>query len=347
MKPEFSIILPVRNGADYIDVAIQSVLAQTYPHFTLVILENCSTDNTRAITDAYAELDERISVVPASEPLSIIDNWTRILELDLHPYMTVLGHDDYYYPDFLSQIAAAIIDNPTASVFTTNFDLVDGAGKVIRHSHQSPFYETAEQFLQQRHHLKRDVSGTGFVVRTANYKNAGGFPPFGRLIYADEYIWYHLSIPGGKVCLPERQFVWRFHNASASKTVQLKELYDATKQYMNVLAKTPYYANIENRKLVRNYVSYRFVGLRHKVLFGLIRFGGPDDWANYEMEKASIMDDNRQHDLFAVYDLPSWLYEQVGLVKWRAIQRPLLYICAVVRLGFRFLQWLKVRQLFS
>ena len=73
----FSVILPVRNGGNYIKVCVASILAQTYPEFNLVILENCSTDGTPEWLTTLT--DPRISVIPAEKPLSIEDNWARIL----------------------------------------------------------------------------------------------------------------------------------------------------------------------------------------------------------------------------------------------------------------------------
>ena len=71
----FSIILPVHNGENYLASAIESVLAQSYPHFRLLILENASTDRTREIINTYR--DARIEVLPTQQLLSIEQNWGR------------------------------------------------------------------------------------------------------------------------------------------------------------------------------------------------------------------------------------------------------------------------------
>jgi glycosyltransferase involved in cell wall biosynthesis len=71
----FSIILPVHNGGAYLEEALASVFAQTYPHFELVVLENASTDETPQTLQAVA--DPRITVIPSETLLPIGENWAR------------------------------------------------------------------------------------------------------------------------------------------------------------------------------------------------------------------------------------------------------------------------------
>ena len=104
---KFSIVLPVRNGAEHIGNAITSVLSQTYTNFELIILENCSNDGTQAIIHSFD--DSRIQIYPSSSPQSIEVNWRRILDLDLDEYLTILGHDDLLYPDYLQKMQELIL----------------------------------------------------------------------------------------------------------------------------------------------------------------------------------------------------------------------------------------------
>jgi glycosyltransferase involved in cell wall biosynthesis len=106
--PVFSIVIPTRNGEPYLRETIDSVLSQNYPHFQLFILESGSTDQTVTIANEYAQRDTRIRVVTTDEPLDIQGNWARIQELELDAYLTILGHDDVLYPNFLETIAGLI-----------------------------------------------------------------------------------------------------------------------------------------------------------------------------------------------------------------------------------------------
>ena len=128
-NPLVSVVLPVRNGNPYVREAAQSVLRQTYANLELVVLENWSWDGTREV---LAGLDDpRLRIVPAERPLSIIENWARAAEQLRGEWMTFLGHDDLFYPDFLGEMIALIRVNPEATVFHSHFDVVDESGNIV------------------------------------------------------------------------------------------------------------------------------------------------------------------------------------------------------------------------
>src|SRR5882724_6808437 len=90
---QFLIVLPVRNGGEYLKACVASILAQVHEHFRLVVLENASTDGTPSWLRQLR--DPRISVRESPAPLEIEKNWARILQCDLSAeFLTIIGHDD-------------------------------------------------------------------------------------------------------------------------------------------------------------------------------------------------------------------------------------------------------------
>ena len=65
--PVVSIVLPTYNGSTYLGEAIESCLAQTYPAWELIIVDDCSTDATPALLAQYAARDQRIRVIRHEE----------------------------------------------------------------------------------------------------------------------------------------------------------------------------------------------------------------------------------------------------------------------------------------
>ena len=76
MAIKYSIILPVRNGGEYLKECVNSILSQTYTDFNLLILDNNSTDGTLEWIQSVA--DKRIVIFTSNESLSIEQNWARI-----------------------------------------------------------------------------------------------------------------------------------------------------------------------------------------------------------------------------------------------------------------------------
>src|ERR1700690_2651657 len=102
-KPRVSIGLPVYNGEKYLAAAIDSLLAQTYADFELIISDNASTDRTAKICQEYAELDRRIRYYRQPKNCGIAGNFTRTLELARGEFFQWHAHDDICGPTLLAR----------------------------------------------------------------------------------------------------------------------------------------------------------------------------------------------------------------------------------------------------
>ena len=78
--PLVSVGLPVYNGEDYVAEAIESILAQTYQNFELLINDNASTDRTEAICRAYAAADERVMYARNQTNLGAAANYNATID---------------------------------------------------------------------------------------------------------------------------------------------------------------------------------------------------------------------------------------------------------------------------
>lgn len=297
---DFSIVIPTRNGAATLAKTIQSALAQTYPRFEVVILESGSTDTTLDIIRGFD--DPRLRLLSAPESLDIHANWARMLDLPLRPYLTILGHDDVFYPDFLAEIAALIERYPDASLYHTHFDLIDADDHVIRPCKPFPERESGEAFLQARQRYERDIFATGYVMRSADYVRLGGFPPFPRLYYADDFCFYQLGAVSGVACSPKSAFGYRYHRVSAAYAIDLLTLYEASRQYLSALNQTAYGESESNRALARGFVEKTFARRYHRLLYDLFADGSRDAITRYKHDKRELFARAEQDKLFAIYD---------------------------------------------
>ncbi|WP_457330911.1 glycosyltransferase family 2 protein [Rhizobacter sp. P5_C2] len=234
----YAIFLPVRNGGEHIRLAIDSVCAQTFADWRLVILENGSTDDTLA--QARAHDDPRISVVPAEQALGIVGNWQRVAELlrsghVTAEFATLIGHDDLLYPDFLATIERLRTEQPTAGLYQTGFDLIDQHGQLIRPCKPVPVLETAADFLSSRGWGLRDSFGTGYVFRVSDYLRVGGIPDLPLLMFSDDLLFARLGQQGGKACAEEVACAYRLHRGSTSASLsagRLSALAEALQRFL-------------------------------------------------------------------------------------------------------------------
>ena len=110
--PRVSIGIPVYNGGRFIKEAIDSILAQTFEDFELILSDNASTDETEEICKEYATLDRRIRYYRNEENLGAAKNYNRVFELSNGEYFKWASHDDLCAPEYLERCIAALCPPP-------------------------------------------------------------------------------------------------------------------------------------------------------------------------------------------------------------------------------------------
>lgn len=100
-QPLVSIIIPTYNRAEYLKQAIESVLVQTYTNFELLILDNCSPDNTPDVVKQFN--DPRIKYIRHQCNIRGAANWSYGIYWAKGKYISILGDDDWYLPEFISK----------------------------------------------------------------------------------------------------------------------------------------------------------------------------------------------------------------------------------------------------
>ena len=113
--PKVSIGLPVYNGEAHLRQALDSILAQTFTDFELIISDNASSDGTQEICLEYANRDPRIRYVRANENIGAARNFNRVLELARGTYWRWAAHDDVIQPTLLEK-SVALLDTAPAEV---------------------------------------------------------------------------------------------------------------------------------------------------------------------------------------------------------------------------------------
>ncbi len=119
--PLVSIVTPLYNGELYIEECIQSVLAQTYENWEYIIVNNCSTDHSLELIEAYAEKDSRIRIVNNSVTLPMVDNFNFTMT-QFSPdsvYCKVLHADDLLFRDCLLEMVDLSEKNPSVGIVSS------------------------------------------------------------------------------------------------------------------------------------------------------------------------------------------------------------------------------------
>ena len=125
----FSVIIPLYNKENYIKKTLHSVLNQDFDNFEIIIVNDCSTDNSLSIVTNYK--DSRIKIINNQKNLGL--SATRnvgILNADSE-YITFIDADDLWKSFYLSEIFKLIKMFPQASIFGTNYEEISAQGDTI------------------------------------------------------------------------------------------------------------------------------------------------------------------------------------------------------------------------
>ena len=125
VKPKVSIGVPVFNGEDYLEEALDSILAQTFRDFEVVISDNASTDRTSEICRSYAQKDKRIQYWHSNTNRGASWNFNRVFRLSQGEYFKWVAADDAIEPDYLKHCVEVLNDDPTVVLACTRIIIVD------------------------------------------------------------------------------------------------------------------------------------------------------------------------------------------------------------------------------
>jgi glycosyltransferase involved in cell wall biosynthesis len=106
--------LAVYNGADYLEEAMESLVAQTFGDMCILVSDNASTDATPQILEKWAKIDPRIRLHRQKENVGATANFEWLLHNATSDLFMWAAHDDKWSPDYVARLYAALRKNPKA-----------------------------------------------------------------------------------------------------------------------------------------------------------------------------------------------------------------------------------------
>jgi Glycosyl transferase family 2 len=210
--PLVSVGLPVYNGAAFVARALDSLLAQDFEDFEIIICDNASQDATTEIAASYADRDARIRLYRNPRNLGLAGNFNRTFELSRGRYFKWAAHDDRHASQSLRLTVRALADNPTAALCVTGVSLVDEHG--IEFDRWTPSADLAEPEPHRRMHRLLSTLGETHpmygLIRTSALARTHLIQGY---VGSDRTLLAELSLLGPFVDVPE---ILHFYTVSAS-----------------------------------------------------------------------------------------------------------------------------------
>ncbi len=128
-KPVVSVVMPMHNSAKYLREAIESVRAQTYRRWELLIIDDASTDGSADIAREYAEKDDRIHVLKNENPIGMPSAPRNIgIQEARGRFIAFLDSDDMWYAHKLEQ-QLPLFRDPFVAIAYSNYEKTDENSK--------------------------------------------------------------------------------------------------------------------------------------------------------------------------------------------------------------------------
>lgn len=221
--PPLTIGLPVHNGARFVGTAIDSILAQTYKNFELIISDNASTDETEIICRSYVEKDNRVHYIRSGINIGAVRNFNHLLETSESLYFKWAAHDDVLAPEYLSRCIEILDRHPSVVVCHTETIYIDEHGKTLGTFDDQLDLCSPRPHERYKNYLFRPYPRCNAIFGVIRTKTLRQTPLFGSYLLSDRVLLGELSLRGKIHRVPEPLFLRRDHPHQAGKVNLTRE----------------------------------------------------------------------------------------------------------------------------
>lgn len=160
-----SIVMPAYNCEKYVVEAINSILAQTYRNWELLVLDDGSKDNTLRIIEEFSQNDSRIKALPNGKNMGVSATRNRGIELASGEWIAFLDSDDMWEPEKLEK-QFEIVDKEAAEFLFTGSSYINEEGEPYK-----GIFEVPEKITYKKLRNQNVISCSSVLVRKKYFEN--------------------------------------------------------------------------------------------------------------------------------------------------------------------------------
>jgi len=234
-SPLVTVIIPNYNHARYLPLRIESVLNQNYKNIEVIILDDCSPDNSREIIDKYAASDERVRTVYNEQNSgSTFKQWNKGFKLAKGDFIWIAESDDSASPEFLDILVSRIqSDKGIVVAYSDSFD-IDGNDNVrgtiawylteLDSMWENDFVTEGMPLIKKFMPYRNFIPNASAAVFRAATVRAAGLADENYRLYGDMIFWARLIALGKIAYVAQPLNYWRTHQ----NNVRTKSLLNGT-----------------------------------------------------------------------------------------------------------------------
>ena len=225
-RPKVSVLIPTYNYARFLPAAIESVLAQDFLDYELIVSDDASSDRSAEILREYAARDSRIKIQLQPANLGMVPNWNWCLKKAQGEYIKyVFGDDQLASPQALGKMVVMLDNHPDATLAVSARKIIDEWSQIVDvwdHLDSAGIHlgrDVAHRCLMQRNNLIGEPSVV--LLRTAQARR--GFDPRYRQI-VDLEMWCYLLKRGDLIYTKEPLCMFRRHRQQQTEVNRAEQI---------------------------------------------------------------------------------------------------------------------------
>lgn len=245
IKPLVSICIPTYNSGAFVKRTLDSVLNQSYQNLEVIIVDDCSKDNTAEIVKVYT--DPRIKFYINKKNAGLTQNWNSSLKKATGKYIKLLCADDVIYKNCVEEEVKALETHPTASMVIGNTHIVNSDDKItlkVRKLSKEGLHDGKK--LAKKSILLKNYYGApcSTLFRKDIIDKIGPFDEELRHI-PDYDLWLRLSYEGDVYFVDKYLSAFRVHNVSNTNQLMSGRKKEFTDEHRFMVKKHMKYGKIK------------------------------------------------------------------------------------------------------
>ena len=207
-KPLVSVVMPAYNAELFIEEAIMSVVNQTVSDWELIVVDDCSQDNTVKIVQKMAEKDSRIQLIKNDVNMMVSKTRNLGIEISQGKYVALLDSDDYWKPNFLERIVLCI-EKSNADLVYCSYELVGEQGQKVCNDFIVPLSTTFDEAI-----VRSAITCSTVLMKSEIAKNN----PFPTNVYHEDITLWFTLLRDGKIARGDQTVLASYRQRSGSRS---------------------------------------------------------------------------------------------------------------------------------
>lgn len=263
-----SVIIPVYNGSAFLEKTVNSVLNQKLvkEDLEIVIIDDCSSDESFKIASELAELDDRVTVHRHKINTGASKTFNEGIEKSKGEFVMILGQDDLLEENHINNMLSILKDDVNNAVVFCDYYQISENDEIFDKTRHCKHEDLVTRDLM----FNNALPSCGAILRKKYVKEVQGYPEFEKFPnYGEWYLWILLSEKWRiKFCDTVRSF-YRRHRSNMTNTFVNKDIQYKLEQYWYICRRLA----IKSKNLTSMEKAKAFLYMEYKFIKSKVRWG--------------------------------------------------------------------------